>query len=83
MFRATEDWVGKRVRNGTGALLGRVVHLVAEPNGSVREIVVLQPDGSKEWVVEATHIRSVGDEVQLKGPREGFHIAPLPAVVAP
>jgi hypothetical protein len=71
--------LGKRVLNGCGALLGEVVRVVGEPDGPVREIVVRQRDSGKEWVVEAHNIRQVADAVQLKGPREGYHIAPLPA----
>lgn len=72
------DLVGKPVLNGCGALLGEVVQVVGEPDGDVKEIIVRQPDGAKEWFVEAMHIKSVADAVVLKGPREGFHIAPLP-----
>jgi hypothetical protein len=34
-------------------------------------------DGRKDWIVEAVHIKHVAQDVLLKGPREGFHIAPL------
>lgn len=83
---AAADLVGKPVRNGCGALLGRVVRVVGEPDGAVREIVVRQSDGAKDWFVESWHIKHVADEVVLKGPREGYHIAPLaplPGPVAP
>ena len=78
MAWATPDLVGKPVVNGCGALLGRVVGVAEEMDGIVREIVVRQLDGSKDWFIDAIHIRSVAERVQLKGPREGFHIAPMP-----
>jgi sporulation protein YlmC with PRC-barrel domain len=79
MFGAHEQLLGKPVLNGCGALLGRVVDVVGERDGEVREIVVRQLDGLKDWIVEGVHIKHVADQVVLKGPREGYHIAPLAA----
>lgn len=82
MFVSIElELLGKPVVNGCGTLLGRVVDVVGESDGAVREIVVRQADGVKDWVVEAMHIKHVADQVHLKGPREGYHIAPLAAPV--
>jgi len=57
-------------------MLGHVAAASCWPDGSLREIRVRQADGHS-WLVEAEHIRNVSTEVQLKGPREGFHIAPM------
>lgn len=73
------DLVGKSVLNGTGDLLGVVVRLLREHTGEVRSMVVRQVDGSKDWIVDLEHVKEVGARIVLKGPREGFHIAPLPA----
>lgn len=73
------DVVGKSVLNGCGDLLGVVVRVVREHTGEVRGMVVRQQDGSKDWIVDAEHVKEVGPHIVLKGPREGFHIAPLPA----
>lgn len=77
MWFADAPLVGKPVINGCGSLLGHVVEVKGDPDGAVREIVVRQADGAKDWVVEAVHIKHVADDVRLKGPREGYHIAPL------
>jgi hypothetical protein len=72
--------LGKMVVNGCGDVLGKVVRVVGEPDGEVEELVVEQPDGAKQWHVEAYNVKWVADQVYLKGPRDGFHIAPLPPV---
>lgn len=83
MLWPQEGLVGKPVVNGCGALLGHVVQVVGAPDGAVEELVVRQPDGSKDWRVEAMHVKHVADKVWLKGPREGYHIAPLPPMGPP
>jgi hypothetical protein len=75
-------WIGKKVLNGCGAVLGRVAEVRGDADGVVREILVRQTDG-KEWHVEAYNIKHVDDAVHLKGPREGYHIAPLPPLALP
>lgn len=82
MFWPTEQLVGKPVLNGCGALLGHIVEVRGGADAPVEEIVVRQEDGVKEWFVDAVHIKHVGEAVVLKGPRDGFHIAPLPRLPA-
>lgn len=48
----------------------------ASLDGEADELLVRQADG-KTWRVDAQHVRAVGDEIVLKGPREGFHIWPI------
>jgi hypothetical protein len=78
LWTAAGDLVGKPVLNGCGALLGEVVRVLGDADGEVREIVVRQRDAAKDWFVDACFIKHVADAIILKGPREGFHIAPLP-----
>ena len=74
--------VGKSVRNGSGTKLGAVERVVTGLDGGVASIFVRE-DSGKLWRIEAYHVRAVESElVQLKGPREGFHIAPLGGSVA-
>lgn len=79
-MRWTRDEVdGKPVWTGCGDRLGRVVGARLGPDGSVEELVVRQDDGEHVWTVEAKHVKRVTGVVLLKGPREGFHIAPIAA----
>lgn len=83
MLGSTTTLLGKQVLNGCGATLGRVIDVIGEADGSVREIVVRQSDESKDWIVDAIHIKLIAQDIVLKGPREGFHIAPLQSTPAP
>ena len=68
--------VGKDVINGTGAFLGTVSEVVRDAEGRVTALLVRERAAPKEWTVEVEHVLAVGERVFLKGPRQGFHIAP-------
>lgn len=70
--------LGLPVWTGCGEYLGRVERALLGPAGTLTAIEVRQAGRAKRWRIEAFHIREIADRVQLKGPREGFHIAPLP-----
>lgn len=74
---SADDLVGRLVITGSGEPLGHVTRIDRSPDGEPRGIVVAELAVGHEWHVGFEHVRRIGLRVHLKGPREGFHIAPM------
>lgn len=76
-LHAPDELLDRTVVSGLGIHLGVVVDVERNPRGAAERLVVRE-DGGMLREVEAMHVRCIlPDRVELKGPREGFHIAPL------
>lgn len=76
-MREPDELLNKPVWSGCGAPIGRVVGWTVDRARGEFALSVLD-DGGRLRVVEAEHVeRADAEGIHLKGPRQGYHIAPL------
>lgn len=69
------ELAGKRVVSGIGEDLGHVVGIEPDRWGRPRKLVYQEAGLDRPVSVKLEFIRAVRpDRIELKGPREGFHI---------
>lgn len=78
-FIQSQDLLSKPVYSGLGEEIGVVVGVEPYPSGYVHKLWVMEhgsPDGMPCLrVVDERFVKEITSErIQLKGPREGFHI---------
>ena len=77
-----DDLVGRTVYNGCGEPLGTVVEVIRDHKGRLRLRVREPGPLGPVRVVGTEHVAGVdATGVHLKGPRQGYHIAPLHRLV--
>ncbi|MHB8606496.1 MAG: hypothetical protein ACYDCK_14730 [Thermoplasmatota archaeon] len=72
-----ERLVGMLVRNHRGEPLGRATGVARNAGGVATHLLVREPGSMRTWRIEIEHIHEVRRRVHLKGPRQGFFVAPL------
>lgn len=86
-FIQSEELIQKPVYSGLGEEIGIVVGVEPYPSGFVHKLWVLEQASGGEpklRVVDERFVREVTpDRVLLKGPREGFHITRVTALLEP
>lgn len=74
-----DDLLGKPVIGSFGEPLGEVVRVEPDASGRPRKLR-FRGAGEPERVVKIEFVRAVRrDRIELKGPREGFHMTRLAA----
>lgn len=78
-----DELVGRQVYNGLGEPMGTVVSVERDRKGRVRLRVREPGPLGPLRLVEREHVVGVdGTGIHLKGPRQGYHIAPLGRIAA-
>lgn len=72
---ASDKLVGKRIVSGIGEAIGVVIRVQAGRDGGPRRLWVREDGSGRLREIDGRFVRSLeGDEIHLKGPREGYHI---------